>query len=107
MFISTYGFELATSWGHTQYSRFHKAIDFERGIEVFQIGNIMGIDMPFAGKDNPAVVGMRRDRRGCARLTPELHPWTALRALQPPMNNTMYTFTMEFIVSFGNRLMGM
>ncbi|MEJ7805632.1 MAG: hypothetical protein WKG03_06890 [Telluria sp.] len=49
MFISTYGFELATTWGHTNYWRFHKAIDFERGIEIFQIGGAMGIDMPFEG----------------------------------------------------------
>ncbi|MCC2636362.1 MAG: hypothetical protein K0Q68_81 [Moraxellaceae bacterium] len=49
MFISTYGYEQITEDGKRHHGLFHKAIDFANGIELFEIGTLMGVDRSFDG----------------------------------------------------------
>lgn len=49
MFISTYGYEQMTEEGRRWHGLLHKAIDFDNGIEVFEIGTHSGVDREFDG----------------------------------------------------------
>jgi len=48
MFKSTYGYRSLEQYNGSS-SLIHKAVDFERSYEIFQIGNTIGEDVPFNG----------------------------------------------------------